>query len=223
MGVSKVVGGNVPAASAGENTSGRRPSAGILMLDPVGEVFGRVRELGLPAEIWRILDARRISTKLDLSLAIYAAYGQVDWDAVMKLDDSGPTVLITTTYDREEAIEALRRDLVGYLDAALPRDALDRALRALLLRRQHAFPRDVVGSWVWEQRSGRRPKATADGLTPRQRQIVALIARGGTDKEIAAELGIATATAQKHVTNILQRLHVPNRAAAAATFAGYRS
>ena len=44
-----------------------------------------------------------------------------------------------------------------------------------------------------------------------------LIARGAADKEIARSLGITTATAQKHVTNLLRRLNVPNRAAAVAT------
>ena len=53
-------------------------------------------------------------------------------------------------------------------------------------------------------------------LTPRQREVVALIATGASDKEIGTALGIATATAQKHVTHLLKRLDVPNRAAAVA-------
>ena len=53
-------------------------------------------------------------------------------------------------------------------------------------------------------------------LTARQRQVLELVAEGLADKEIGERLGIATVTAQKHVTNILERLHVPNRAAAAA-------
>ena len=55
----------------------------------------------------------------------------------------------------------------------------------------------------------------ASELTPRQREVVALIASGHSDREIASVLGIATTTAQKHVTNVLRRLQVPNRAAAA--------
>ena len=51
-------------------------------------------------------------------------------------------------------------------------------------------------------------------LTARQTEIVDLIAGGATDKEIAAALGIRTATAQKHVANLLRRLGVANRAAA---------
>ena len=61
--------------------------------------------------------------------------------------------------------------------------------------------------------------ADALPLTPRQRQVISLIARGAADKEIAESLGITTATAQKHVTNLLRRLKVPNRAAAVAVMA----
>ena len=57
-------------------------------------------------------------------------------------------------------------------------------------------------------------------MTPRQRQIVALIARVASHKEIGGSLGIATATAQNHVPNLLDRLGAPNRAAAVAISAG---
>ncbi|TMB58875.1 MAG: helix-turn-helix transcriptional regulator [Chloroflexi bacterium] len=63
------------------------------------------------------------------------------------------------------------------------------------------------------------PRAEALPLTPRQRQVITLIARGAADKQIAESLGITTATAQKHVTNLLRRLNVPNRAAAVAVMA----
>jgi DNA-binding NarL/FixJ family response regulator len=49
-----------------------------------------------------------------------------------------------------------------------------------------------------------------------------LIAKGAADKEIANALGITTATAQKHVTNLLKRLNVSNRAAAAALISASR-
>jgi DNA-binding NarL/FixJ family response regulator len=195
---------------------------GVLVLDPVGEVFDRVRELELPTPLWRVVDAQRLSRSLRCTLTVHAAYGPLDWAAVSRLDACGPTVIVTTTYRRDEAIEALRRDMVGYLDATLRREPLERAFRNLLLRREHAFNREVIGAFLWQQRLVRDEVASGGALTPRQHEIVTLIARGATDKEIAAALGIATATAQKHVTNILQRLQVPNRAAAVAATASFR-
>jgi DNA-binding NarL/FixJ family response regulator len=213
----------VPATRPNGYRAAQLGPASVLVLDPLGEIFDRVRDLMLPATLLRAVDPQRIARGMHSSLVVYGAYRAVDWAVASRLDECGPTVVVTTSYHREEALDALRKDLVGYMDAILPRDALDRALRGLLLRKEHAFPREVVGSWVWQQRLGRQEQAGATGLTPRQHEIVTLIARGATDKEIAAALGIATATAQKHVTNILQRLQVPNRAAAVAATTVLRS
>ena len=195
----------------------------VLVLDPLGEIFDRVRELDLPVAMWRVLDAHRLAAGLDLGLTICAAYGPVVWEDVTKLSQRAPAVVITTTYRREEAQEALQWDLLGYLDAAMPQAALDRAIRGALLRGEPGFPRDIVGAWMRARRQGFGAElAVGEGLTRRQQEIIRLIARGATDKEIAATLGIAQATAQKHVTNILQRLRVPNRAAAVAVISGQR-
>lgn len=54
------------------------------------------------------------------------------------------------------------------------------------------------------------PPPGAD-LTPRERELLALMARGLNNQEIAAELGVALPTVKFHVTNILSKLHVDNR------------
>jgi DNA-binding CsgD family transcriptional regulator len=58
------------------------------------------------------------------------------------------------------------------------------------------------------QSGGRRPSIT----TPRQHRVLALIASGGTNKEIAHELGITERGVAAHVTRLLMRFHSPNRA-----------
>lgn len=202
----------------------RQPAtATMVILDSLGEVFNRLRELDLPAALWRILDARRIATNLEMTLTVCASYGAVVWDDVDKLAHRAPTLIITTSYRREEAQEALQRDLVGYLDAGMPQEALDRSLRGALLHGEPGFPRDIIGAWMRARRAeSGGGRENMNGLTHRQQEIIQLIARGATDKEIAAVLGIAQATAQKHVTNILQRLQVPNRAAAVAVISSHR-
>jgi len=54
-------------------------------------------------------------------------------------------------------------------------------------------------------------------LTPRELEVLALLAGGLTNREIGAELFISNKTASVHVSRILTKLSVPNRAAAAAT------
>ena len=53
--------------------------------------------------------------------------------------------------------------------------------------------------------------ASSEALTPRQRQIVALIAQGATDAEVATLLRISRSTARKHVLNARRRLHARTR------------
>jgi DNA-binding NarL/FixJ family response regulator len=192
-----------------------RSQSSILVVDPVGSVFSSLRDLGLSASLWRVVDRKRIPALSGIDLAVYAVYGRVDWATADDLAERAPTVIITTVSAREDATEALSHGLVGYLDLALNPDAMRRAL-AGVLSGEPAYSRDVTGAWLRARRAAAVGASRDIGLTPRQRQIVALIARGATDKEIASVLGIATATAQKHVTNILERLHVPNRAAAVA-------
>jgi NarL family two-component system response regulator LiaR len=64
------------------------------------------------------------------------------------------------------------------------------------------------------------PEAPLEQLTPRELEVLALMAEGKTDREIAGALVIAESTAKNHVGHILGKLHTPNRAGAVA--AGYR-
>ena len=54
------------------------------------------------------------------------------------------------------------------------------------------------------------------GLTPRERQVLRLVATGDTNKAIAAELVLSKRTVDRHVSNILTKLGVPSRTAATA-------
>jgi DNA-binding NarL/FixJ family response regulator len=57
---------------------------------------------------------------------------------------------------------------------------------------------------------------TAERLTPREREVLKLLAEGATDREIADRLFISHRTAMQHVANILGKLEVSSRTAAAA-------
>ena len=65
-------------------------------------------------------------------------------------------------------------------------------------------------------RRSRRPPDRAGALTPRQRELIALVARGLSNREIAAELFLAPGTVRKHLENIFERLGVSSRLAAVA-------
>jgi DNA-binding NarL/FixJ family response regulator len=64
--------------------------------------------------------------------------------------------------------------------------------------------------------SARRGEPAPDVLTPREREIVELIEQGLSNKEISRRLSIGLSTVKNHVHNLLEKLHVPRRGAAAA-------
>lgn len=190
----------------------------MLVVDPFGEIFTRVRELGLPGSLWRVLDVKRLQQVDGVDLSVYAVYDRVDWSVADLLAQRTQAVVVSTTFNRDDALASLEHGLAGYIDAAISPEAFRRSLTGAM-KGEPAFNREVTGMWLRVARSARLHSPQDSKLTPRQRQILEFIARGATDKEIAVQLGIATATAQKHVTNILERLHVPNRAAAVAVIA----
>jgi DNA-binding NarL/FixJ family response regulator len=190
-------------------------ASGIVVLDGRGDLFTRIRLLELNVAIW---GTRQIPGASDApapaTLLIIAAYGRPDWSRVQAAASRFTTIVATQPVAREDAISALEAGAAGVLDTAMTNDAMRRALLGAL-KGEPIYSREVLGAWLRDRRGTLRGAATGlASLTARQRQIVGLIARGATDREIATTLGITTATAQKHVANVLRRLGVPNRAAA---------
>ena len=145
-------------------------------------------------------------------LLLYDAADAPHWSEVGDVAGLMRTVVITERPSQADALLAIERGVDGYLEAGLPGSALRRAL-AGVFGGELAYKRETIGAWL----RTRRPSTRQPVLTHRQAQILELIAEGATDKEIAARIGIRTATAQKHVARLLRRLNVRNRAAAVAS------
>ena len=193
-----------------------RRAQSVLVWDEVGDVFGYLRRARVSASLWRVseLPARRDLAEVDLAIA--ALNHPVDWSAIASLIRRMPTVVIGLRDDRLAAARAIDVGAFGYLSAGLPSSAVRRAI-AGALRGEPAYSRAILAERLRSQLGAVAARASrAVTLTPRQREVVALIAKGASDKEIALTLGIATATAEKHVMHVLKRLDVPNRAAAVA-------
>jgi len=192
---------------------------GVLVIDPSGSVLSLLRSLDLGVPLWRVTNGQELDLT-GIGLAVVAVSNTPDWESITELSDKIATVLLAMTPTHEDACHAVATGALGYVDAHQPHAAIRRSILGAL-QGEHAYKRRVMAHLI---RNGRwLHTANALPLTPRQREVIMLIATGACDKEIGRSLGITTATAQKHVTNLLRRLNVPNRAAAVAAMSAAQS
>jgi len=125
-------------------------------------------------------------------------------------------VLVLTTFELDEYVfEALRAGASGFLVKHTQPAELIRAVREVA--RGEALLSPSVTRRLITEFTARpvRPKlvpATMSALTEREREIVALVAQGLTNDEIAAELVLSPATARTHVSRAMVKLHARDRA-----------
>jgi DNA-binding NarL/FixJ family response regulator len=121
-------------------------------------------------------------------------------------------VLVLTTYDTDrDVLAAIDAGATGYLLKDAPREELFRAVRAA------ARGETVLSPSVATQLLGRVRGPAPDTLTPRELQILRLIADGATNRRAAEELFISEATVKTHLLHAYEKLGVSDRAAAVAT------
>jgi DNA-binding NarL/FixJ family response regulator len=119
----------------------------------------------------------------------------------------------------EYVMEAVRSGAHGYLLKDTAGTELRNAVRAVhqgeaffsppVARRLSAAVRGEL------EREPAPPSSAADALTAREREVLAGVAQGRTNKEIAAALGISERTARTHVSHVLRKLGVSSRTQAA--------
>ncbi|MER5621738.1 response regulator transcription factor [Streptosporangium sp. NPDC002544] len=120
-------------------------------------------------------------------------------------------VLVLTTYDTDsDTLPAIEAGATGYLLKDAPRDELFTAVRAA------AEGRTVLSPAVASRLVSRMRAPGNETLSAREREVLVLVAKGTSNREIAAVLFISEATAKTHLTHIYGKLGVKDRAAAVA-------
>jgi two-component system nitrate/nitrite response regulator NarL len=142
--------------------------------------------------------------------------------AVQRLAKQGPTHLIVWSFepDRETVLAAVRAGAGGYLHKEISAQGLVRALRGVV-DGEAPLSRDLATMMIdalhaLEEQTTARERAAV--LSAREREVLDFVARGARNKEIAAALFISEFTVKRHMQNILQKLELPSRRAAAAFY-----
>ena len=130
------------------------------------------------------------------------------------LSPSTKVLVLTSFADDDKVFAAVKAGAAGYLLKDVRPQELGDAIRTVY--RGEALLHPTVAAKLMRElsRSGRR-QATPDSLTDRAMDVLRLIARGMSNKEIALDLGVAEKTAKTNVSNLLQKLHLADRTQAA--------
>jgi DNA-binding NarL/FixJ family response regulator len=123
-------------------------------------------------------------------------------------------IVLTSFGDDDKLFAALRAGAAGYLLKDVEPPELVRAIRAAAAGNAPLSP-TIVTRVVEEIAQGGGAPAEVDDLTPRERDVLILIARGRSNKVIALELGVAEKTVKTHVSHILGKLSLTDRTQAA--------
>lgn len=126
-------------------------------------------------------------------------------------------VMLTVSDDGDHLFEALKAGADGYLLKDMSEAELEHVLGAIAADEPALSP--GIATRILEEfgRLARaEPAPSDDALSPREQEVLRLVATGSTNREIAAALFISENTVSFHVHNILGKLHMRNRAQAAA-------
>jgi len=156
----------------------------------------------------------------DVVLMDIAMPGMGGVEATRQILEAHPNVavcMLTVSEQERDLFAAVRAGARGYLAKSVELDVLATAIRTLADGGALVSPhlaRDLLEAFA--QFSPPQRDSATDRLTPREKEILALVGRGMSNPEIAERLVIAENTVKVHLRNILDKLQVHSRAQAAA-------
>ena len=204
----------------------------VMIVDDHAFVRQAIRQALTTRDVEVVAEAASAEQARDLALGVRPDVLLLDLDlpgvsGLRLLRDLAPRlpetriVMLTVSTAPGDVLAALRLGAAGYLTKDIDGDALLRAVRGVT-DGEFAMPRRLVTRAISElvNNGPVDPGETAalDGLSRREHEILGLLAGGLTDREIGESLTISVRTVETHVSNILHKLDVRNRAEAARRF-----
>lgn len=184
----------------------------VLEASPTIRVVGMAHDGATAAEM-----AARLAPDLVLMDLKMPGMNGVQATRAIRRTPGAPPVLVLTTYDDDEWIlDAVRAGAAGYLLKDARREDLVAAIEGTVAGRTHVDPA-VAGRVFAFLRDGAPASGTlAATFSERERDVLRLLASGLTNAAIADRLALAEGTVRNHVTAILAKLGVADRAQATA-------
>ncbi len=122
-------------------------------------------------------------------------------------------LILTVSEEPDDLLEVLKLGATGYVLKGVSGPGLVHAVRAVL--GGEVYVTSSLASSILHEMTRSEPINPYDQLTPREQDILRLLAQGYTNREIGEQLFLAEKTVKHYMTNVLQKLHVRSRVEAA--------
>ena len=189
----------------------------VLAAEPDLEVVGEAAD---GAEVVPL--ARRVRPDVVLmDVRMPAVDGIRATELLLRADDA-PRVLVLTTFENDEYVyDALRAGAAGFLLKRVPPQEIVDAVRLVARGESLLFPASIRRLAEHYAPAAATPRRALPELTSREAEVLALVAAGRTNAEIATELVLGVETVKTHVANLLAKLGARDRTQ--AVVAAYES
>ena len=152
----------------------------------------------------------------DLVLMDIGMPGISSFDAARVMQANFPAtrvVFLTMHEDRDFVMEGLQAGAAGYILKDTPAEKLVSALQEIHAGGKYVSP-EVLGGLLARVGDGKpdRPSTRKSTLTPREREVMKLLAEGNTVRKIASLLGVSMKTVDAHKFNLMRKLDIHNKA-----------
>jgi DNA-binding NarL/FixJ family response regulator len=185
----------------------REGLAGMLAGQPDFEIIGLAADGEVAVNLYTALQPDVVLMDLQLPKLDGVGAFQAIRDA-----DSDANILVLTTYDSDaDIVRAIEAGATGYLLKDTPREELFRAIRAA------AVGDSVLAPTVATRVISRMRAPAEEKLSTREIEVLKLVAKGASNKEIGKSLSISVATVKTHLIHIYGKLGVDDRTAAVTT------
>src|SRR5579859_5256443 len=191
----------------------------ILELEPGFQVVGEAADGQEAVERYSELQGQNNGPDIVLMDIQMPRMSGVEATAALTASNPDAHVIILTTFDYEDYVyEAIKAGAMGYLLKDVPATELVATIRQVYAGEPSIQPK-IANKLLIEFGRKSRPGASrtlqSEELSPREIEILNLIAEGASNRKIAAQLVLAEGTVKNHVSNILSKLHIENRTQAA--------
>lgn len=130
---------------------------------------------------------------------------------VLAVSPSSRVLVLSASDERDDVLEAVKAGATGYLVKSASKPELAEAVRATAAGRA-VFTPGLAGLVLGEyRRLGRSAKPDTPVLSERETEVLRLVAKGLSAKQIAAKLSLSHRTVENHVQNTFRKLQVANR------------